>query len=149
MRENPIVPRSLCMKFPRSNVFVCNAKSVRSDPILQQVPSRFLLNFIFYGASHLISTLALLLVPPSFLPFLARACAPRNRSILGRGRMDAGGRRSRYLLPFHSVFEKNSDTEGVRVLNHLSEFRGKHLVSCLVSSIDGCSLWVLGPTLDL
>ena len=127
--------RSLCMKFPRSNV--CNAtQSVRSDPISPVASSHrdsfelYLLWRISFSSPSSLSSL-----PPSFVrvlarhvivPYLAAAARPDARADL-RGR--------RYLLPFHFSFEKNSDVV-------LSQFRCKHMLSCLLFRIDACSLKV-------
>ena len=125
------------MKFPRSNV--CNAVGpIRSDPIQfcrrVSLPSHrdsfelYLLWRISFSSPSSLSSL-----PPSF--FFVRVLARHVivPYLAADGRADLRGRR--YLLPFHFSFEKKSDVV-------LSQFRCKHMVSCLLFRIDACSLKV-------
>ena len=77
------IPSIECMQRSRSDPIRSNFADASPFP-----PIEIPLNFIFYGASHSHLQARSAQLPPSFF----RSCprAPRNRSILGRGR--AAGR---------------------------------------------------------
>ena len=136
MQENPIAPREVTMHEIPS--IECMQRS-RSDPIRSNFadaspfpPIEIPLNFIFYGASHShLQARSPPSLPTSFVRVLARHVIVPY--LAADGRADLRGRR--YLLPFHFSFEKKSDVV-------LSQFRCKHMVSCLLFRIDACSLKV-------